>query len=88
MSDADKLRTLAYGGADFISIIAHLTERISGELTPLKFLMVFQEELGIPFVEARIMLEYFDPQMKPIAEAEIINERWRSLLSRYRPLDS
>ncbi|MDT0460433.1 hypothetical protein RM550_32730 [Streptomyces sp. DSM 41527] len=76
------LRDLVAAGATFLEVVTHLSRRCHHELSPLEFMKVFQEELGISFVETRAMLEYFDPQMKPIADPGLINERGRTLLLR------
>jgi hypothetical protein len=38
-------------------------------------------EAGISFTKTRDILEYFNPDLNPIAEREVINERWRVLLA-------
>ncbi|MFI0904816.1 hypothetical protein ACH4TE_14920 [Streptomyces sioyaensis] len=68
-------------------MIEYLANRYDRELSPFEFLNTFQEELGISFVESRAMLEYFDPQMKPIADTGLINERGRTLLRRCSSAD-
>ncbi|MEV6568205.1 hypothetical protein [Streptomyces kronopolitis] len=68
-------------------MIEYLAKRHDRELAPLEFLNTFQEELGISFVESRAMLEYFNPQMKPIADTELINDRGRILLRRWSSAD-
>ncbi|MFI1160267.1 hypothetical protein [Streptomyces sioyaensis] len=68
-------------------MIEYLSHRQPSELNPLEFLSIFQQELGISFVESRSMLEYFDPQMKPIADSGLINERGRALLRRCSSAD-
>ncbi|MFJ3765023.1 hypothetical protein ACIPQJ_11890 [Streptomyces sp. NPDC090082] len=81
------LRDLVTEGATFLEVLEHLSRRGPRALTPLEFLRVFQEELGISFVESRNMLEYFDPGMKPIVDVEVINERGRLLLQRFNPIE-
>lgn len=81
------LRDLVAEGAAFLEVLEFLSRRGSRALTPLEFLRVFQEELGISFIESRNMLEYFDPNMKPIVDVELINERGRLLLQRFNPID-
>lgn len=74
-------------GATFLEVLECLSRRGPRALTPFEFLKVFQEELGISFIESRNMLEYFDPNMKPIVDVELINERGRLLLQRFNPID-
>ncbi|MET7799602.1 hypothetical protein [Streptomyces decoyicus] len=81
------LRDLVAAGATFLEVIAYISRRCHHELSPLEFLKIFQEELGISFIESRAMLEYFDPQMKPITDPGLINERGRSLLRRCSSAD-
>lgn len=81
------LRDLVAAGASFLEVIEYLAHRHPRELSPLEFLHIFQRELGISFVESRAMLEYFDPQMKPIADSRLINERGRTLLQRCSSAD-
>ncbi|WP_158692920.1 hypothetical protein [Streptomyces roseochromogenus] len=76
------LRNLVAEGATFLEVLEFLSRRGPRPLTPLEFLRVFQEELGISFIESRNMLEYFDPDMKPMVDAALINERGRLLLQR------
>ncbi|MEV6674414.1 hypothetical protein [Streptomyces sp. NPDC051162] len=81
------LRDLVAEGASFLEVLEFLSRRDSRALTPLEFLRVFQEELGISFIESRNMLEYFGPDMKPIVDVELINERGRLLLRRFNLID-
>ncbi|GAB2709398.1 hypothetical protein GCM10010442_31260 [Kitasatospora kifunensis] len=81
------LRDLVVEGATFLEVLEFLSQRGPRALTPLEFLRVFQEELGISFIESRNMLEYFDPHMKPIVDVELINKRGRLLLQRFNPID-
>lgn len=79
------LKEFVEGGASFSEVVAYLSSHsTSRTMTPLTFLRTLQEELGIPFVEARSLLEYFDPQMRPIADIDVIDERGRELLQRRR----
>ncbi|MFC9234469.1 hypothetical protein ACFTZI_36790 [Streptomyces decoyicus] len=55
------LRDLVAAGATFLEVIAYISQRCHHELSPLEFLKVFQEELGISFIESRAMLEHFAP---------------------------
>jgi len=85
----EALRDLVAAEATFLEVIEYLSHRHPRELSPLEFLHIVQQELGTPFVESRAMLEYFDPQMKPIADSGLINERGRTLLQRCSsPTDS
>jgi len=84
--NAGDLRALVARGATVLEVLEHLSARSSpAALTPFGFLRIFQEELGISFVESRSLLEYFDPQMRPLADADTINERGDLIL---RPLRS
>ncbi|MEU5545828.1 hypothetical protein AB0G85_26040 [Streptomyces sioyaensis] len=81
------LRDLVAAGATFPEVIEYLSHRRPRELSPIEFLSIFQQELGISFVESRAMLEYFAPQMKPIADSGLIDERGRTLLRRCSSAD-
>ncbi|MER6678576.1 hypothetical protein [Streptomyces sp. NPDC000983] len=81
------LRDLVAEGVTFFEVLEYLSRRSHRALTPLEFLRVFQEELGISFIESRNMLEYFDPDMKPIVDVGLINERGRLLLQRFNAID-
>ncbi|MFF7637055.1 hypothetical protein ACFZB9_28475 [Kitasatospora sp. NPDC008050] len=87
MSGEVALRDLVAEGATFLELLEFLSRRGSQALTPLEFLRMFQEELGISFIESRNMLEYFDPSMKPIVDVEVIDERWCLLLQRFNLID-
>ena len=79
------LQEFVEGGASLSEVVAYLSRRsMPGTLTPLTFLRALQEELGISFVEARSLLEYFDPQMRPVAGISVIDERGGELLQRRR----
>jgi hypothetical protein len=78
----EELRALVAGDATFMEVLDHLRRRGPRPLTPIEFLRIFQEELGISFVKARAMLDCFDPGMRPIVDTDLINERGRLLLER------
>ncbi|MEU5825860.1 hypothetical protein [Streptomyces sp. NPDC047803] len=89
MSHADdSLRALVVRGVQFSELIAHLSRERSGTLTPLEFMRVFQEELGISFIESRKMLEYFDPQMNPIIDIKEVDKRGNVFLCQHFPARS
>ncbi|WP_432068064.1 hypothetical protein [Streptomyces sp. C10-9-1] len=80
-----RLQEFVEGGASFSEVVEYLSRRSApGTLTPLNFLRALQEELGISFVEGRSILEYFDPQMRPLADIGLIDERGGELLARHR----
>ncbi|MGN5381237.1 hypothetical protein BIV25_05885 [Streptomyces sp. MUSC 14] len=81
----ETLRDLVAEGTTFLKVLEYLSRRDSHPLTPLGFLRIFQEELGISFIESRNMLEYFDPHMQPIVDKALINERGRLLLQQFTP---
>lgn len=66
-------------GRDFGS----LSSMELGTLTPFEFLRTIQEELGISFVETRDVLQYFDPEMRPIVDMNVIDECWQSILRKH-----
>jgi hypothetical protein len=67
-------------GATFLEVLDHVSTRDDRTLTPVIFLKILQDELGISFVRSRDILEYFDPGMNPIADASLINERGHAIL--------
>ncbi|WP_159062006.1 hypothetical protein [Streptomyces sp. WM6368] len=75
-----RLRYEVAQGATVTDIVKILEERFPEGLRPMQFLWILQEELGIPFTESRRVLEYFDPEMKPTASAEVIDDLGRSIL--------
>jgi hypothetical protein len=79
LDDPDRLKELVGSGATFMDVVSYLADVIS-PLRPIDFLRVFQEDLGISFVSAREILEYFDPAMRPIVDESLINERGREIL--------
>lgn len=79
--EESELRAMVVAGTPFLDLLEHLKRRAGGKLPPGRFLLALQEEAGIPFTKSRDILEYFDPEMNPIAEHEVINERWRLLLA-------
>jgi len=63
-----------------MDIVRYLDDVVS-PLRPIDFLRVFQEDLGISFIKARGVLEYFDPSMQPVVDESLINERGREILA-------
>ncbi|MEV7163546.1 hypothetical protein ACIF6I_31230 [Streptomyces microflavus] len=83
--ESTSLQEFVERGASFCEVVDYLSRRATdGTLTPLNFLRALQEELGISFVEARPLLEYFDPRMRPIADINVIDELGGELLARHR----
>lgn len=80
LDDPDRLKQLVDGGATFMDVLSYLASVVS-PLRPIDFLRIFQEDLGVSFVNAREILEYFDPAMRPIADERLINERGREILT-------
>ena len=66
-------------GASFMDVVQYLSEVVS-PLRPIDFLRIFQEDLGISFVRARDVPEYFGPDMRPIADESLINSLGREIL--------
>lgn len=79
LDDPDRLKELVDGGATFMDVLNYLANVVT-PLRPIDFLRIFQEDLGISFVRARDILEYFDPAMRPLADESLINERGREIL--------
>lgn len=85
LGDGVSLREFVERGASFSEVVDYLSRcSAPGALTPLHFLRVLQEELGISFVEGRLLLEYFDPQMRPLVDIGMIDERGSELLAGHR----
>jgi len=79
LDDPDQLRELVESGASFMDVVRYLADSVA-PLRPIDFLRIFQEDLGISFVKAREVLEYFDPTMRPMVDESTINERGRDIL--------
>jgi hypothetical protein len=75
------LRREVVRGATITEVIKILKNRFPEGLRPIQFLWILQEELGVPFTESRMLLEHYDPEMKPIAPTEAIDELGRSILA-------
>lgn len=58
--------------------------RRPGRVERIELLRIFQVEFGISFIKTREKFEYFDPQMRPIVDTALINERGRLLLLEWR----
>jgi hypothetical protein len=80
LDDPDRLKELVDSGTAFMDVLSYLASVVS-PLRPIDFLRIFQEDLGISFVNARVILEYFDRAMRPIADERLINERGREVLT-------
>ncbi|MFI5621935.1 hypothetical protein ACIA03_00585 [Nocardioides sp. NPDC051685] len=78
----EELGALVRQGAGFLDIVAFLRKRESGRITPFGVLAALQREANLSFVDARDVLEYFDPQMHPIADADEIEQRWAEIVGR------
>ncbi|MEV0053718.1 hypothetical protein ACH347_23710 [Saccharopolyspora sp. 5N102] len=74
------IRQLVERGATLTELLEHLKSHETFTLTPLSFLKAIQLELGISFVRTRHLLEFFDPEMRPLVDISVIEERWRDLL--------
>ncbi|MEA5364679.1 hypothetical protein VA596_34465 [Amycolatopsis sp., V23-08] len=75
------IREMVVAGTPFLDLLEHLKRRAGGKLSPGGFLRILQEEAGISFTRTRDIFVYFNPDMNPIAEPEVINERWQVLLA-------
>lgn len=80
-SDESELRAMVVAGTPFLDLLGNLKSRAGGRLSPGRFLLILQEEAGISFTKTREILEYFNPDMDPIAEREVIEKRWQGLLA-------
>ena len=76
---AGSLEDLVEHGATFMEVVGYLSSTIS-PLRPIDLLRALQDQLGIPFVQARDVLQFFGPQMEPIADVGSINERGQAIL--------
>ncbi|MER7606824.1 hypothetical protein [Nocardioides sp. NPDC127503] len=65
-----------------MDIVAYLRDRESGRITPFGVLAALQQEANLSFVDTRDVLEYFDPQMHPIVDADEIERRWAEIVGR------
>lgn len=79
-NDETTLRDLVAAGAGFLEVFDHLSHRAGRPVGAVGLLAIIQSELGIPFVKTRAMYEYFDDEMRPLADPEVINERWQAIL--------
>lgn len=79
------IRQVVERGATLAELLEHLRSHETFTLTPLSFLKAVQLELGISFVRTRHLLEFFDPEMRPLVDTAVIEERWRELLAETRP---
>ncbi|MEU5693042.1 hypothetical protein [Actinosynnema sp. NPDC020468] len=67
-------------GAGCFDVVEYLTARERpAELTFFRFLLILQEELGIPFGETRKLGVYFKPDWTPMADVELIDRFGRQL---------
>ncbi|MEU9980647.1 hypothetical protein [Streptomyces sp. NPDC050856] len=80
MPEETDVRELVRRGATFMEVMDHFLHRGPHRPTPLRLVMAFQVELGISFVETRKMLRFFDAELQPVADVDLINERGRVLL--------
>ncbi|WP_327147004.1 hypothetical protein [Nocardia sp. NBC_01327] len=75
-----RLQGLFEQDASLLEMLDHLSMREDVPLTGMRFLWIFQMELGISFVESRKILDCFDPAMRPKIDAAEINQRWRAIM--------
>ncbi|MEV6770105.1 hypothetical protein AB0N05_15920 [Nocardia sp. NPDC051030] len=81
MSDNEG-RALVFGGATFMEVLKRLAQQEHPEpLRPMRVLWILQQECGISFAETRELFGYFEPDMTPTVDTNLINEHWRTILS-------
>ena len=78
--NVDSLESLVDGGASFTDVVDYLSRDLA-PLRPIDLLRVLQEQLGIPFTKSREILEFYNPDMSPTVDAEIINKRGETILA-------
>ena len=59
---------MASGGAGVLAIIDHLRSSESFTLTPMTFLAIIQQALGVSFVETRRLYEFLDADLRPLSD--------------------
>ncbi|MBY8864025.1 hypothetical protein K7711_46710 [Nocardia sp. CA2R105] len=62
----ERLHELFEQDASLLEMLDHLSMREDVPLTGMRFLWIFQMELGISFVESRKILACFDPSMRVV----------------------
>ncbi|WP_240980828.1 MULTISPECIES: hypothetical protein [Streptomyces] len=85
--DTDKtvenLRAMAAEGAGLLAMIEALRSDETFTLTPLHLLRVLNEAFGIPLRESRTLLEFFDPDLRPLVPDAEADRRAAAVLAPY-----
>ncbi|MFD7905154.1 hypothetical protein ACFV4F_14445 [Kitasatospora sp. NPDC059722] len=82
-AEKHELEELVAGGAPFMDVLEFVRTSLPDELTPVRFLLAVQDELGISFTETRTVLEFFDPQLQPLVDLKEIDGRWNEIVQRW-----
>ncbi|WP_030910579.1 hypothetical protein [Streptomyces sp. NRRL F-5126] len=71
-------RKMILNGSSLIDLIDFLRSVESFKLTPLNFMRVLNEAVGIRMMESRRLVSMFDAEMEPIMAEAVVELRWRS----------
>ncbi|WP_405599176.1 hypothetical protein OG741_18245 [Streptomyces sp. NBC_01410] len=74
---------MAAEGAGLLAMIETLRLDEEFRLTPLHLLRILDEAVGIPWTESRVLLEFFDPELRPLVPEDEVDRRAEALLSPY-----
>ncbi|MET9667413.1 hypothetical protein ABZY19_18775 [Streptomyces sp. NPDC006475] len=80
---AEDIRRMAAEGAGLVAMIEMLRRDEDFRLTPLHLLRILGEGVGIPWTESRVLLEFFDPDLRPLVPEDEVDRRAEELLSPY-----
>ncbi|SDM31138.1 hypothetical protein SAMN05444921_106214 [Streptomyces wuyuanensis] len=80
---AENVRRMATEGAGLLAVIEMLRNDAEFRLTPLHLLRILGEAVGVPWTESRVLLEFFDPELRPLVPEDEIERRAEELLAPY-----
>ncbi|WP_157515776.1 hypothetical protein [Nocardiopsis trehalosi] len=81
------LRRLVAGGATVMEVMRAFKESEACVTSPLNFIMVMRNDLGMPLGESRRILEVFDPQLDPLVPEDEVDAAYGHFLDKYRACD-
>ena len=81
---AVEVRKSILEGCSIIDLVEFLRSTESFKLTPLNFMRVLNEAVGIQMLESRELISMFDSEMSPIVSTAEVELQWRSTIDARR----
>ncbi len=82
---SDTVRKMALSGCSLTELLEFLRSDQSFKLTPLNFMRILGESLGMPMLQSREIISMVDPDFQPIVPASEFEARWRQAIEGLGP---